>query len=387
MTMLSRGSNAKAGFSFITHQIGGRFTATQPSDPRVALGYVTSTIQIGVDTMPTSITLENSTIPPSVQAVTSVTLFAGVSGIDVNHPNTLNSGFILQKFLKFPESPLVHPSVMFSSLPNIGQILHHQYISFGKFLDDLFRDVVVYPNHKPFPPTAILFKFSSSGPCAFGLEFCHKSLPFNPFPLHASKKVCFAGDRQVVYSEVNAQNFTVMVVVIARFCIDLFGEDETEEKSVFEVFGKGTFPDLPAKILLKIFRKFYRKLGSSVHRGQRKKCPVSFYGSASWEIVSDGEFFGNFGFGFCSLNHFQCLFDSVNSELRLKSKPFPDLVIAKFMEAVSFLNFIGPSFLNTELYSFRKYFHCLVKEPRKINDFNLRSNNNLHILNFIKGVV
>ena len=373
--MLGRNSNPKSGFDLITCQIRGRFTTTQPSHPHIASGYISRTAQIGVDCMYTPVTPKEPCVSGGLSIMASVTLLTRIRGINTDHPDPVLACLVLQKGLEFPECPFVVPCIIFGCFSNPAQVLHDQDIPLGKGINDLFGDIVVYPSHKPFPSVPRSLEFTSGCRCAFGLEFCHKLLPPDPFAFDTPEEGGVTGHCQRVDSEINTQDFTA---VVTNLGVHLFGEREAEEKASFEILDQGAFSDIPIKVFLKTFGDFNGELDPSIRSREGENRPIISNGGTPGEVVSNRKDFRNLWFGFCSLDHLQRLFDGITSKLRVELEVFSDFCIAKFVESVSMLDFVLPCHVNTKLDGFGKDPHCFTKDVRKISEFNFRSNNGFH---------
>lgn len=203
-------NNICRSFGYIPCQILGVFTNTrQPNNPHIASSYVSSTVQVGIDSMSTCPTFEKATMSSSIGGMAPITFFTSISRIDINNSDSLERGFVFQKFLKLIKCPSVNPFVVSGGFPNTGQILHHQYVAFLKSVKNLFGNVVVEPRHKPFPSATSGFESPSGSGCAFGLKFSHEFIPFNSFTLNTSEEAVVTSDSDFIYAEVNTEDFAV----------------------------------------------------------------------------------------------------------------------------------------------------------------------------------
>ncbi len=123
MTVLNR--NSQIGFDFITCHIRGRFTTTQPSNPRIESGYIPSTVQVGVDSMSTDFTFKKTAISFSPETMTTITTFAGVSGIDIDYSTSFEGSLVFQEHLEFSLVPdFKFPTPIYTLLDSIRKGFH-----------------------------------------------------------------------------------------------------------------------------------------------------------------------------------------------------------------------------------------------------------------------
>lgn len=93
--MLRRNSNPKIDFDLLTCQIWGRFTEPQPSYPPIASGYISGTVQIGVEGMSTHLTPKEPGVAGGLSRMAAVTLLASICRINIDHPDPLLASFTL----------------------------------------------------------------------------------------------------------------------------------------------------------------------------------------------------------------------------------------------------------------------------------------------------
>jgi hypothetical protein len=178
--------------------------------------------------MTTTVAFKEFPMAGDILVMTPITFLAGVVGSNIDHSYRFESCFVLKETLQFPEGPIMHPLIVFSGLSNVGQVLQYQYVTFGQFLNDSFGNIVVNPSHKPFPPTTDTFQLAFRGRCAFGLEFSHQLFPSNKFLFDIAEEISFTCHCQSIHSEIDTQNFTVVITV--RMTVDFFRKGQIEEK-------------------------------------------------------------------------------------------------------------------------------------------------------------
>lgn len=359
----------------------GLFTKTPPGNPHVASGDVTRTIQIRVQTVPTDTALKEAPVPGGSSAVTPVTLPARVVGPDIDHPNTLPGSLVLQEALQLPKGPPVHPPIIPCGLPDASEILQHQYVAFRQSLKDSLGYCVVCPGHEPFPRAACPFELAFGGPCAFSLELSHLVFPPEPLLFGTSEEAGVAGHRQRVDTKINPHDFAIGMFVGVG--VDFLGEGETKQEPTLVVFDEGAFAQLPIEVFFENLGDDNLEFHSSLEGGQRKNCPALGYGGAAGKVVPDGEFFGDFGFGPSTLDHFHCLGDGVNHQLGLEAKAFLDFVVAASLELSLVFDLVLPGDVYTELDHLVVHPHGVVQDWGSIDEFDFCGGNDFHGTFFI----
>lgn len=362
------------GFGIITRQTKGAFTRPQPSNRHIGLGYIPSTVQVGVQTVSTDVALKESTMPSSISAVASIASLTCVSSFNIDYPYSLHGGFVFQEELELPESPFMHPLVVLSSSPYVFQVFHHQHIAPFQAVHNLPRDVVVHPSLKPFPLATIRFKLSFSGSCAFTLELCHKPLMSDSLCLNGfSVEFGCAGDCEGVYAEVDTHDFAVCGDVD----VNLFSEYKTEEQSSPLVSDEIALSNIPTEIFLVAFWNVDRELSSALNCRQRQGFPVATYRGTARKVIADRHVLFDFWFTLRLLNHFNSLFNSVAEKLALQTKLFSKSIVAFTVQFHSISDVFSPSNIYAELYCIRVDLHSLQKNLVR-RKFDFSCNHRLH---------
>jgi len=326
--------------------------------------------------MTTGMTFKEAPVSRGVPTMTPITFLAGVVGSDIHHSDAFQASFVLQELLQFPEGPLMHPSIVLCGLPDIGQVLHYQHVSFGQGSNDSLGNVVIDPSHKPFPRTAGFLQFTFRGTCAFGLEFGHQAFPSDSLLFHTAEEVGLTGHCQGIHSQVNTQYFTV--VVTAGMDIGLCGEGKAEEEPTFIILDQGALSQFPTEIFLKYLRESYLKFHPSLECRQRKHRPFLSYGSASGKIISDRQFFRDFRFGTCLLDHFYSLGNGINHQLCLKTKALFNFIVTLSLKLCLRLNLMLPGGINTKLNCLSIDPHGVIEELGTIKKFDFSGDHDFH---------
>jgi len=140
---------------------------------------------------------------------------AGMTRVNVDYGNTALNGLVLDESTKLPESPRVLDETLLfgnaSSLTDIPQVLHNNYVSRIARINDSLSNPVVEVGH----PAALLPRQPSQealGPLrALGLERLPQpgvSLP-NMRGLPSRKFQATGGGSKVIYAAINADNVAV----------------------------------------------------------------------------------------------------------------------------------------------------------------------------------
>jgi hypothetical protein len=158
-------------------------------------------------------------------------------------------------------------------------------------------------------------------------------------------KLAVTGDRQVVYSEINAQNNLLRSVVLLSGS-NLFGEREQEETPAFLVNTQHAFFQGPSEVISIAFRNLNIKLLPAIQQSQDQN--VAFEVGTAWEVIpyaclSDGRL--------ClgSLDHPASLTQTSNSNLGWEIESITDSMVYGIMEFEVLSNLMRPSIIHTEL--------------------------------------
>lgn len=213
-------------------------------------------------------TLEETLVlgPEGIPFTADRTGLAGVMRVNVDNPNTPTAGFIVDKILELPESPIIgQPIQSLASPPSLNgyppsdplKVFHHNTVSTLKRLNYLLAYLVVHTSHKPCLPSAHSFKLPSGGRGAFGLKNPPQSIKSVKLPLNSLKKSVVAGHRKIVYSNINSYG---MLAVSNR--VDVFGNNHMEEQLTLPV-DEIRCPNNPTEILQEVLRDCDRDLNSA----------------------------------------------------------------------------------------------------------------------------
>ena len=302
----------------------------------------------------------------------TITSLGSISRIDIDNPTSFSNCFVFDKTLQLSESPLMIPRIVFGTLPDVSQILHYNNASTFNTLNNLFADVMILPSHKPFPFARQIFELPFAGSGAFGLKFTNKLISFysESFGL-LSEELAVRYNSKFINSEVNAKNSGLQV---RDFSINLFGECEKKETSALLIYSHQTFFNIPFEIFFIAVWNRKIKFLSAFDCSQTQY--IIFNRSTSGKIISHRNFLNNW-FGLCSFNNSARLFDTSNSQLRLQSI-LSQMLIHEWMQLNIIFNMPIPSFINTELQSFRIDFESFDYLWSCCN-FDLNACSDLHI--------
>ena len=288
----------------------------------------------------------NKTRMPGKLIMADRTLFRCISRIDIDNSASFSHSFILDKALELPESPLMHPSVVFCGFPDIAQIFHHDNTSIGNAINDSFAYVMVSPSHKLCPSATQFSEMPFGGLCAFSLKPTNQLIMLNPESFDLPSEEEFVGcHSEIVYSEVNAKN---SILEVRAFNIDIFGEREQEETSALCVYSQKAFLNLPSEVFLVTVRNSEGHFDSTFDCGKAQD--IIFEGSGTREVVPNRCLFYS-GPGFSFLDHSAGLLYASDSKLALQPNA-SEMFINQRMELDIIPNLTLPSSIYTELQSF-----------------------------------
>ena len=312
--------------------------------PHIELCNINRGIEVGIERVSTSLTLDETSMPDSINIMTSTASLGSVSGININNSNTLHQRFIFDKALELPESPLVDPYVIFGTLSDSRQVFHNNGISFIQTINDSLTDIVIFPTHQPSPlPTHFLeFSLGSSG--AFALELTHKFIMPDSFLLDIfSVEPPFTTYNESINADVKPQNSLCLRALRLNT-----SECEQEESPIKLVDHQKTFTNLPIfEIDFETIRNRKGNLNSTFKSGNTQDTILN--GSRTGEVVTNRNIIDErFSFGF--LDHPTGLFDAPNRQLRGQTQ-LSQIIIDKGMEFNIIPNSHFPSPVNTQLQS------------------------------------
>lgn len=231
-------------------------------------------------------TFEEALGTGSMETSTSGTGLGSVLGVDSDSQVSLSKSLILDEALQLEEAPRVQPEIKPLSpslLPDIGQLLHHDYAPFAGIANDFLADVVIHPSHKPFLSARDLPKKPLSSTSAFGLELPSQSCILDSFGLDhfTIEEPSLAGHCKVIDSDINTN--PLFVAVCDDF--DVVGNSDIEEESILPV-NHVSRADLPLVIFPEIVRDACLELDPSVDCGERQNAILEAEASC---IIPDGK--------------------------------------------------------------------------------------------------
>jgi hypothetical protein len=273
------------------------------------------------------------------------TLLRGVSRINIDNPTTSLNGFVFDKALQFPKTPLMNPLIISCGSPNIADVFHHDNASIRNAINYSLTYIMVSPSHKLSPSTTQSFEVSLGRFCAFGLKFANQSFMLNPktFDLLSKEHLgrCYC---ELVYSDIDAKN---SILDVRASDIDIFGECEQEEASTLFINFEQAFSNIPREVLFVAIRNGERYFYSALDGAYAQN--VVFEACTSREVVSHRTS-AHDGLGFSLLDHSTSLLNTSNSKLALQTIS-TQFFIDKRMELDVIPYFIFPSNINAELQS------------------------------------
>ena len=200
-----------------------------------------------------------------------VASLGGVVRINIDHPDALMTGFVIDKTLQLAECPVVgHPvqnlpfSLAFNSysIPNFTEVFHNNAVPVIKCFNYFLTNPVVEVSHKPSLSATHFFEFPLGRTSAFDLKFPSQPVELSKFSFNSFEKLSLAGDCEVVDSNINTNSFTC-----ATINVDVFGNNHIQEQLSFPV-DKVCCSDSPAKVSFKVFRNLNRGFKPSSNGGE-----------------------------------------------------------------------------------------------------------------------
>ena len=308
----------------------------------IELCNIFGSLKVRVGPMPTNFTFNESAMSDSFSIVTDRAGFTCVSRIDINNSNSSLKSLVLNKVLELPESPLVNPFIVFSTLSDSLQIFHDDYVAIIQISNNRLANVVITPSHKLSPDPRDFFQFSLGGFRAFALKNRNKFVMLDSeFFNSLSEEATIRSYSDLINTKVNPKNFTMLVRSFGVF----LGECKSEIVFIF-FLGQETFSNLPIiKIFQSIFGNLNRNFNSSFNSGNREN--IVSETETSWFVIQDRDLPNN-RIGFFLLNNSTSHTNTSNR--KLSSEPhFFEFWIDKRMQLNIVSNFHTPSSVNTEL--------------------------------------
>ena len=292
-----------------------------------------------------------TTFKASTQLTASVAELGSVIRLNPIHSNSFSLGLVLDEVLQLVKTPAVqHPveSLAFSLLPNAFQVFHNNLVSV-KVGNNILAYTVVYPSHPTSFSSAYLPKKTLGGKSAFGLKLAAQipELPFCSLNFSRIVKPAAGSDSKVVYSEVYAQNFMRVNVLLSGS--NLSGECEQEEASSFFVHAQQALFDIPSEILFVAVRDVETELFTLVNSPDTQSS--AFQIGTSWEVVPDRSSFDD---GLCLgfLDHAAGLPHASDCYLRREIVILPESLVDFIVELEVLFDAMLPGVINGELQGF-----------------------------------
>jgi len=262
-----------------------------PIDTRYTrIGYVNSSIEIGVDVVPTFTTPEIvSSAVTLIGIPASGALLTGVPRINMYNLFTKCFGFISDKLLKLEETPIVEFSVELPSTStilnsNAGEVFECKHIKWH--IHDLFRDTMVNIRHKPFFFSTDLLKKTFSRLSAFTLEFSPKMFVFasNVLNLFTIKESIVRAHSNINDTPIDSKN------PIARWFRRVCSHGNMEIERIGSlIVHKCRTSDVPVKILIVILGKIKSCFDSAADRCNTDKLLWKVYPDNSLVISNSSK--------------------------------------------------------------------------------------------------
>ncbi len=158
---------------------------------------------------------------------------------------------VLDKALKLPESPGMQLSIQSSAFifPDVSYLFHSDDIAVPQTAYNFSAYSMVFASHKPFPSARQSFKMPFGRFRAFSLQSENISL-VSDHPRHnTSVELGVGSDGKMLNAHIDADNTSVLI----RTYIGIFGEAQTEERSVFLATPNNAFSDFPTDIFFCVF--------------------------------------------------------------------------------------------------------------------------------------
>jgi hypothetical protein len=312
--------------------------------PHIALGDISSTVEVCIYGMPTNFTFKKSNVPLCQFTTAPITISGSVCGIDIDNSATFHQGFILNETLQLPESPHMHPSIVPAIFSDVGQIFHNNNVSFLQAINNALGNVVVSPSHEPSPTSRHSLQLSLGSSCAFGLQPAYEKIMLDSFILDTTKEFGVRSNSEIVNSDINAENSFMRV---RANCINVGRESEQEEAFAFTVNSQEAFIYFPSKIPFVTIWNSKRNLNSALD--SRKAKNIILHGNRTGKVISDTTKF-NSGLSFGSFHHPTGLLNASDRELALQTN-VPQIEIDKGMQFDIICNSHLPCFIYAELQS------------------------------------
>ena len=284
----------------------------------------------------------------SAESATLVAQLGSVCRLNPDYFNSSPLGFVLDEALKLEVAPVAYPvvhSLAKPSSPDSFEVFQH-YLSTIKSGDDALADVVINPSHEPLLSATQLPKKLLGRTSAFSLKNRTQMLKLSLDLLDFGRmeEPAFAGDGEVVNSEVNAKNTFLQSIVKT---INLFREPKQEETFTFSIDTQEAFSQLPAFEVFNVTgRNFDVEFLSAFEQPQSEN--IALETGRTGEIVANRSF-ADYGLAFGSLNHSTSLPDTSHSKLCWQGLPQPLVNEGVQFDVVPYSAI--PSLVNAELQS------------------------------------
>jgi len=156
-----------------------------------------------------------------VDFTTVRTGLGGIVWINIDYPDTLTAGLVVDKSLQLVESPVVGQPVQnlaFSltfdshSVPDSIEVFHNYTVSLIEWFNYSLAYPMVDVGHKPSLPTTCSFEFSSGRTSAFGLKLPSQPVEISKLSLNSLEELPIAGNCEVVDSDINTNSLACATI-------------------------------------------------------------------------------------------------------------------------------------------------------------------------------
>ena len=288
--------------------------------------------------------------------------------IDKNCLLPLHLGFVSNHILQLPESPAINPSVKSFShvfIPassDVRQVLKDEHISCA---DDLFADSMVEITHIAFPSATESFEFSFGRLCVFALQSSSQPLMLLYSGLMTFEDISIACYSEVVYSDINTNNFLRVTV-----SSDVFGDCDVKEPSSLLVFDEHCSLEIPTMVFRVVFVDVKRNINSLVVGSNSYLIPFETCKSFVKKNRSRFDKWFRTSQVFGTLITFKCFCYGIARELCFKVEFASDFLIDKVVECKFMFDVFSPTSIYSKL-------NCFLIRVRDC--FNLRNFLNLNL--------
>ncbi len=296
--------------------------------------------------------------------------------IDKNCLLPLHLCFVSNHILQLPKSPAINPSVKSFShvfIPassDVRQVLKDEHISCA---DDLFADSMVEVAHVTFPSARQSLKLSSGRLCAFALQSSSQPLMLLDSGLMARENISLACDGEVVYSDINTNNFLRVTV-----SSDVFGDCDVKEPSSLLVFDEHCSLEIPTMVFRVVFGDVKRNINSLVVGSNSYLIPFETCKSFVKKNRSRFDKWFRTSQVFGTLGAFKSPSNSIHSKLRFKIKSASKFLIDKAVKREFMFNVVLPTSIDSELNGLL----IRIRNSLNLRDFlNLNFHRDTHKLN------